>query len=85
MVPGATALQRTPVPTSSAATASARASTAPLVALYSARWGSPAYDATDAVTTTAAWSEARRCGIAAASVRAIPVTLTSSTRAHSAS
>ena len=61
------------------------AATAPLLAEYTARSGSPAVAAIEAVFTTAAWPDSRRYGQAARDTRAVPITFTSSTRCHSSS
>ena len=84
-VPGLTQFTRMPSWTWSAAIASVSDSTAPLVAEYSARCGSPAVAAIEQVLTIAACSEARRYGSAARVTRTMPTTLTSNTRCHSSS
>ena len=63
-VPGATPLTRIPSAMWSAAIARVSAYSAPLLALYTARRGSPAHEAIEHVTTTAGAGEARRCGSA---------------------
>ena len=72
-----TQLTRMPSPTWSAAIASVSDSTAPLVALYSARWGRPAVAATEQVLTIAAAEDARSAGRQARETRTMPTTLTS--------
>src|SRR5690606_24462609 len=84
-VPGITALTRMPSRRWSAAIARVRADTAPLDAEYSARCGRPVVEAMDAVLQTAADGDSRNHGSAAEVTRAMPVTLTESTRAHSSS
>jgi hypothetical protein len=54
-----------------------------LLAEYAARRGRPTSAATEQVFTIAAAPDRRRCGSAAADMRAMPTTLTSSTRSHS--
>ena len=59
-VPGLTALTRMPSAMPWAAIARVSAATAPLLAEYTARWGSPAVAAIEQVLTTAACAEARK-------------------------
>ncbi|CAM5243756.1 hypothetical protein STANM309S_05164 [Streptomyces tanashiensis] len=84
-VPGFTQLTRMPSRTWSAAMARVRDRTAPLLAEYSARWGSPAVAAMEQVLTIAAEEDALRYGRADRVVRTTPRTLTSRTRCHWAS
>src|SRR5580698_9362896 len=84
-VPGLTQFTLMPSWMWSAAIASVSDSTAPLVAEYTARCGSPATAAIEQVLTIAACSEARRYGSAARVTRTRPTTLTSNTRCHSSS
>ena len=84
-VPGLTAFTRMPSRTWSAAIARVMASTAPFVAEYSTRCGTPAVATTDERLTMDAAGETRRCGRAARLTRAIPSTLMSQSRCHSAS
>src|SRR5664279_4931449 len=61
-VPGVTALTRIPSLRWSAAIASVNAATAPLLAAYTARCGTPTEATTEQVLTIEAWLERRRCG-----------------------
>lgn len=89
-VPGLTQLTRMPSRTWSAAIARVSESTAPLLALYRARCGSPAVAAMEQVwviDTAPGRSAAarRRWGRACRAVRTMPRTLMSRTRVHSSS
>jgi hypothetical protein len=87
-VPGATAFTLMPSRTRSAAIARTSACSAPLLALYAARWTKPVQPGTEPVHTTAArpvGADRRRWGGAARTRRAVPTRLTSRTRCHSSS
>src|ERR1700688_5173987 len=79
-VPGVTALTRMPWVTKSAAIARVNDRTAPLLAEYSARWGTPTSATTEQMFTIAALLDRRRYGSAARVTRAMPTTLTLNTR-----